>query len=428
MLFVAGTMTAQNVKTHKVKRGETIYGIAHANGVTEAELRRANPGMESADYVLKKGSVIVIPEPGTTVASMAGPGDVRNRAIRMGVMLPLHNLTGDGKRMVEYYRGLLMACDSLKREGVSIDVYAWNTPDDADIQTTLEKPEAAQCDIIFGPLYSKQMEKLSTFCQQNGIMLVIPFSINAPQVATNSHIFQVYQHPDELTLSTSRRFAEWFRGYNIVIVNCEDPNSTKGDFTAALRRQLEAANQQYVLTSLASPDAAFASAFSMQKQNVVVLNSASVEKMKEAFVKLKGMTSVQPAIQVSVFGYQEWMEQAATQQANFHKYNMYIPAPFFTNLASPSLLLTARRYRGNFNHDMMASMPRFALTGFDHAMFFLRGLHLYGSSFDGAMGRLPGQPVQTPLKFERQGNGGYQNKAFMFIHYKPDHQIETINY
>ena len=32
------------------------------------------------------------------------------RTVRLGVMLPLHDLNGDGRRMVEYYRGVLMAC------------------------------------------------------------------------------------------------------------------------------------------------------------------------------------------------------------------------------------------------------------------------------------------------------------------------------
>ena len=69
-----------------------------------------------------------------------------------------------------------------------------------------------------------------------------------------------------------------------------------------------------------------------------------------------------------------------------------------------------------------------AATGFDHALFFLRGLHKYGATFDGAAGRFGYQPIQTPLKFERMGNGGLQNRAFMFVHYKDDRTIETVNY
>ena len=102
LVLTAGTALAQSVTTHKVKRGETIYGIARSYGLTEAELRAANPGMERSDYVLKKGSKIIIPTAGQTQTSSADApmenDDVRQRSIRMGVMLPLHDINGDGRR------------------------------------------------------------------------------------------------------------------------------------------------------------------------------------------------------------------------------------------------------------------------------------------------------------------------------------------
>ena len=431
LVFAAGTISAQSVKTHKVKKGETIYGIARENGLTEAQLRAANPGMERSDYVLKKGDKILIPV--STQATVAatqtnGKSDVRQRAIKMGVMLPLHNINGDGRRMVEYYRGLLMGCDSLKHEGISVDVYAWNTPDDVDISATLTKPEAADCDIIFGPLYSKQMDQLSAFCQQHNVMLVIPFSITAPQLASNSHIFQIYQAPESLVESTSRRLAEWFKDNHLVIVDCEDPNSTKGSFTASLRQQFEQRKMNYSLTSLSSANASFASAFSPQKANVVVLNSARLDDLKVAFVKLKDLLAANSNLKVQLFGYSEWLSVADSQQSNFHKYDTYIPAPYYPGLSPMLSKRLAGKYQSSFHQSMSSFTPPLALTGFDHAFFFLRGLHKYGAEFDGAAGRFGYQPVQTPLKFEHLSGGGYQNRAFMFVHYKTDGQIETLNY
>ena len=35
----------------------------------------------------------------------ANKTDVRKREVRVGIMLPLHNVDGDGNRMVEFYRG-----------------------------------------------------------------------------------------------------------------------------------------------------------------------------------------------------------------------------------------------------------------------------------------------------------------------------------
>src|SRR5574344_181472 len=81
-------------------------------------------------------------------------------SISVGVMLPLHNVDGDGRRMIEYYRGILMACDSLKREGISTDVKAWNLPIDGDVKALLSQPGTADCDVIFGPLYTHQVKPL----------------------------------------------------------------------------------------------------------------------------------------------------------------------------------------------------------------------------------------------------------------------------
>lgn len=349
--------------------------------------------------------------------------------LRLGVMLPLHNVNGDGRRMVEYYRGILMACDSLKRLGVSTDVYAWNLAEESNVETVLEDPNAARCDIIFGPLYSKQVPQLAKFVKKHDIRLVIPFSIVAPDLYTNEHIYQVYQPQGELINSTVRRFCDWFRDYHPVIVDCGDSTSTKGAFTSALRGMLENRGITYSLTSLKnSSDEAFYKAFDKTKKNVVVLNTSRSPELNATFGRLSALTTENPDVHVAMFGYTEWLMYTQHQLDNFYKYNVYLPAPFYTNFFSAATERLQQRYRWNFHQDMMQSLPRFALTGFDHAYFFLLGIHKEGKKFDGTNGSFLLPPVQTPLKFEKLKNGGYQNRAYMFIHYMPEHQIEALNY
>lgn len=420
---------AQTYRTHKVQKKETQYGISKMYGITVEQLVMANPEMAQPGYKLKKGSIIYIPDATTSgFNTQMANGDVRQRAIRVGVMLPLHKVNNEGKRMTEYYRGFLMACDSLKKEGISVDIHAWNLPEDGDVKTLLSDPAAARCDIIFGPLYSRFVSSMSDFVEQHHNLLVIPFSIHAPEIYTNRNIFQVYQTPSELTETTARRCVQFFKDYHPVIVDCADSTSTKGSFTASYRRQLEIEDIQYSLTSLKSTDANFAKAFVMGKPNLVILNTSRSRDLISAFGRMNDLRKANPDVQISMFGYTEWMMYTQYQQENFHKYNVYIPAPYFTNLSSPLAERIQSLYRQNFREDMMTSLPRFAMTGFDHAVFFLRGLHKYGMTFDGAAGRFGYQPLQTPLKFERMGNGGLQNRAFMFVHYKNDHTIETVNY
>ena len=127
----AGIVSAQQSiirGQHNVKKKETIFGISRMYGITISELIKANPEMNTPGYELQKGAVLNIPYSKADLeaieaervanarkaaeaaeAAKAAADDVRTRAIRLGVMLPLHDNNGDGRRMTEYYRGVLMA-------------------------------------------------------------------------------------------------------------------------------------------------------------------------------------------------------------------------------------------------------------------------------------------------------------------------------
>ena len=442
--FMVGTLTAQSQawrEIHKVKKKETIFGIARQYGLTIQELVDANPEMNKPGYELKKDSYIMIPyAKGNKVETQTPQPQLQpvasevkqptakksSNAIRMGIMLPLHDINGDGRRMVEYYRGVLMACDSLRKQGYDIDVHAWNTPDNEDIAPVLRDKAASQCDFIIGPLYSKQMAQLSEFVTQNDIRLIIPFSINAPQLMTNRNIFQVYQSANNFNELVIEQFLKRFEDCHPVFVDCNDSTSTKGIFTFGLRRQLEMKGIAYDITNLKSSEANFAKSFSKTQTNIVILNTGRSPELNVAIAKLNGLTATNPGLKITLFGYTDWLMYTKQQLDNFYKYNTYIPSAFYYNALTSKTLRIEQKYRWNFHQDMMQSLPRFALTGFDHAMFFLQGFRKYGKDFTGAVGSLNYEPVQTPLKFERIGNGGLRNRFLQFIHYLPEQRVEAI--
>ena len=442
--WMVETTCAQGFKdVHKVKRKETIFGIARDNGLTVQELINANPEMNQPGYELKKGDWIKIPypsgqqpqaEPNSTqeIQMPTKPTvvetDMRQREIRVGVMLPLHNVNGDGKRMVEYYRGVLMACDSLRVNGISTDIRAWNVAEESDVQEILSDPHAADRDLIIGPLYTKQVKALGDFAQQHDIRLLIPFSINSTEVYENGNIFQVYQNGNTLNEAYAYRFYQRFKDYHTVIIDCNDTTSTKGGFTSTLRRKLEQEGLKYSITNLKSSESMFLKSFSTTQPNVVVLNTSSSQSLNVAFAKINGMTMSHPELVVTMFGYAEWLMYTRTHLDNFYKYDVYIPSTYYMNPLSARGTHFKQKYRWNFHQDMQNYHRKFAVTGFDHAFFFIKGLHMYGKNFTGGSGMVGYTPLQTPLHFERIGNGGMLNKAIVFVHYTSDHRIETINF
>lgn len=453
MLVSAGlSAQTQNYREmHKVKKGETIFGICKKYEITMEQLIAANPDMNALGYELKKGDYIFIPYPAgkapaqktearpaaanasSAAASAAKPAASgaqaqQKRVVRVGVMLPLHNVDGDGRRMVEYYRGLLMGCDKLRKEGVSIDVRAWNVPIDADITKTLAAEGAAQCDIIFGPLYSSQVAALSEFSRKHGTKVVIPFSINGNEVERNANIFQVYQSPQLFSSEVVKDFAGRFAGSQVVVVDCNDKSSDKGVFTTALRKKLAESNIPCSITNLTNSDEYFQKAFSSEKHNVVVLNTGRSPELNAVIQKLDALKAKQPGLKISLFGYTEWLMYAKYNLDKFCRYDTYVPTHFYYTPLAKATQAFESEYRQKFDQSLLDYMPRFAITGYDHALFFLRGVNAKGKQFTGV--EADKNAIQTQLHFKRAGSkdGGLQNVAVSFVHYNTNHSISLINY
>lgn len=419
---------------HKVKKGETIFGIAKQYEITIEELIAANPDMNAIGYELKKGDYIFIPYSSaqknqSNGKNTSGKTAAKQKTLRVGVMLPLHNVDGDGRRMLEYYRGFLMGCDKLRKEGVSIDVKAWNVPIEADMNKKLPQLEgAADCDVVFGPLYSSQVSALSSFVSKTGAKLVIPFSITGNDVASNPNIFQVYQSPQFFTSEVINNFVSRFQGHHVVVIDCNDRQSDKGVFTFGLRKALAAKGLECSVTNLTNSEESFAKAFSASLPNVVVLNTARSPELNATFQKLDKLKLASPNLSITLFGYTEWLMYAKYNTDKYCKYNTYIPTHFYYNPLSSSTQSFESDYRQRFDQSLMDYMPRFAITGYDHALFFLRGISRQGKAFTGA--EADKTALQTQMHFRRTGgqNGGLQNVGVSFVHYNNNHSISLINY
>lgn len=111
--------------------------------------------------------------------------------IKAALLLPFQ----EDKRMVEYYEGFLMAVDSLKRTGTSIDLYVYDCGKDVStLNSILAKNEMKSMNVIFGPMHQQQIKPLSTFAKKNDIRLVIPFSSKGEEVFNNPPSIRLILH------------------------------------------------------------------------------------------------------------------------------------------------------------------------------------------------------------------------------------------
>ena len=427
----------QNAKwrdVYKVKKKDTIYGIARKYNLTEEELANANPEMKASGYVLKADDFIFIPFASSNVVKSStntkatAKATVQGKTVKVGIMLPLHRLDGDGLRMTEYYRGFLMACDSLREQGISVDVHAWNVAATDDITRVTADPAAARCNIIFGPLYSSQVHGLAEFCRARDIKMVIPFSISGDDVSLYSQIYQVWQSPDRLTNSAIDYYLKTFPRAHAVFVDSNDKTSKKGNFTFGLRQRLEASSQRYGITNLTSSTEAFEKQFSSTEPNVVIINTARSPELTVLLGKLQTLRALKPGLRISLWGYTEWLMYLGINKEKFHQFDTYIPTTFFYNSYDERTRRFEVSYRNWFHTDMQQALPRFAITGYDQAQFFLRGFANYGKNFKGGAEQNAYRAMQSPLSFKQISTAGMQNDYFQLVHFRTDGGIDALHY
>ena len=426
---------------HKVKRHETVFGIARNYDITIDELLDANPEMREKGYELKKGDQIFIPySKNSKPAVQSKTENIKQKevapagpsVVRVGVMLPFLDHSSEGTRMVEYYRGVRAALDTLSKEGIKTEVNLWNINKDSVLTKVLaHNPSIAKQNIILGPLYTSQVHILAEFCRKNNVALVMPFSIDADDATTNPNVFQIYQSDSQLAGRSIGAFIERFaKTHRPIFVNTNTPQDGKHAFTKALRETLQSRGIKEELTDINTPLREFAKHFSQTQPNVIILNSAAYKPLERLFEKLDSLKKIDPSLIISTYGYNEWFIYQPNLEKDYFKYNVHIPTTYYFSRTSDRVEDFERDYKNRYGQGMNPDcLPRMALLGYDHTMYFVRGISKYGRSYVGNEKQNTGfKPLQSRLEFKRLGKGGYQNTNFQIIRFKTDGTMDSLTY
>ena len=242
--------------THKVKRKETVFSISRQYGISEAELIAANPELKGSNKI-KKGSLLCIPYPSEAAAKPeATPQDAPTnnelfsknkkekesiKTVKAAIILPFlgGSAHSETSRMVEYYEGFLLAVDSLKRTGTSIDLYTYNSGSDAaTVNALLKRSELKDMDIIFGPLYQQQIKPLADFADRNDIRLVIPFTSKDNTVFRNPSVYQINTPQSYFYSEVYDHFTRQFPNANVVFIEATQGSKDKAEFIKGLKDEL----------------------------------------------------------------------------------------------------------------------------------------------------------------------------------------------
>lgn len=433
---------------HKVKRKETIFSVSREYGITEQELINANPELKEG---MKKGQFLCIPYPVSTPVLPARKVEYiiqptnrdlfRNNeetihtipVIKAALILPFladGEKKSDALRMVEYYEGFLMAVDSLKRKGTSIDLYVYDSGNEnTSIGPVLAKSELKDMDIIFGPLYKQHINPLASFADEHNIRLVVPI-LKDDEVYQSAHIFQVNTPQSYLYSEVYDHFTRQFPNANVVILDMQTEDKDKSEFILGLRTELGRKGiPVQTVDGVSISQSALKSALRNDKVNVFIPTSGSAITLNKIIPQLKLLVRDNATTQISLFGYPEWQTYVNDNLENYFELDTYFYSSFYTSNLLPAAKSFNQSYRKWYSKEMMNSYPKYGMLGFDTGLFFLTGLAEYGTGLENNISNIRFTPIQTGFKFERVNNwGGFVNKKVFFIHFTKNFELLKLDF
>ena len=438
---------------HKVERRETVYSISRKYGITEDELIAANPEIKGKK--LKRGKFLCIPYKKEAVAEAPKtPAQQEDSTltdaqlfdknkkeskkiatIKAAVVLPF-NTDGTGTkdeqvRMVEYYEGFLMAVDSLKRKGVSIDLYTYDSGKTvASVNAILDKPEMKNMDVIFGPAHADQVKPMADFAEKNNVRLVVPFTSKGEDVFNNPYVYQINTPQSYLYSEVYEHYLRKFPNAHVVFLDAETGHTDKADFIKGLKEELK--NNQITFKELKGenihPEGMKLVVDSL-RENIIIPTSGRNVALIKILPQMIVTSREHPNYQMKLFGYPEWQTYTDDHLASFFELDTYFYSSFYTNNLFPEAIRFINAYRKWYSKDMANTFPKYGMLGFDTAYFFLLGLHKYGSNFEENMNQMMLTPIQTGFKFDRVNNwGGFINRKVFFVNFTKNFELIKLDF
>ena len=436
---------------HKVERKETIYSISREYGITEEELIAANPELKNGK--LKRGTFLFIPygrneqktqqtESKPTVQELTNEeifsrfedSKKEIKTIKAAVLLPFMAGTSANMeeqiRMVEYYEGFLMAVDSLKKEGVSVDLYTYDTKGrEATLNNILARKEMKNMDIIFGPARSQDIDALATFADKNNIRLVIPFAPKVDQVFKNPHIYQVNTPQSYLYSEVYEHFNRKFSGCNVIFLNASNGDREKDEFIKGMKTGLKENGISYRDFTMTDNFYDITTVMDTLKNNIFIPTSGKSTALVKILPQLTQIRRERPDYSMNLFGYPEWQTYTNDYLASFYEIDTYFYSSFYTNNLFPAAVNFTHAYRRWYSKDMANIYPKYGMLGYDTGYFFLKGLSKYGNKMEENLSSIHVTPIQTGFKFERVNNwGGFINRKVFFVHFSKDYELIKLDF
>ncbi len=424
-LPLPASVSVAGSKTYLVKEGDTFYGIAHAAGISVDHLRAANPSVD----LLEVGQTIVIPDACAEPGEPAGPmspqiaGNAKADTVTIALTLPFNASAAkrDSKSlsMIEFYRGFVLAVDSMRNQGRPVRLMVYDTKGTAEgVSEVLSDPNLKKANIIIGPQTADQMAQFARYASDNGIYLLNMFVVKDNSYLTNPYVLHNNIPHPALYKKAIDYFITTYPNVVPVFLSRTDGKADKKEFIEQFKKALNEAGRKYHDINYKQLSEATLNQLPAGVNYAFVPNSSKKDEL-DTFINAvlaykEGKTD---GADVNLWGYSEWLILRGDNMKKLHDANTLIFSRFYSVVNDTSEEALGKAYDRWYGIPMADKVPCQGTFGFDTAMYILRAVNSNGGDFSAVTPAYDG--LQNAFDFIRVDGGGLVNNEMYIIRLAP---------
>ena len=431
---------------HKVEKGETIYSITKRYNVTEDQLAKFNDLSEG----LKKGQKLTIPLQRLKVVEVASVEQAISSqnhsklqpitgAVNIAVFAPFmfddyHRekakcLTSDceiylpTERAINYYHGVEIAIDSLKKLGVSANVYVYDSKrDSVTVARILTKKEFETMHIIFAPFFENELTAVLHYAKTHAVMIVNVVPQSNAVLANNTNTSKVLPSLETQVDYMGKYLATKYADANVIAVR-NSANKVDANlydmFQKNYRRHLkESPNKKAdsaMRTSIVSGLDDLKSKLKKDQHNIIVVPSKDLRFVSDFMTKINAVNNnikQYGNYQISIFGLEDWLSFNNVDLSYLIKFNTMFATSSYVDYNSNEVKKFQLNYRQQYNYDP----NRYSFAAFEAVLFHTYLYAISSKDFKTAYASKVYKGMHINYDFEQvDAKSGFENKAVTIV-------------
>ena len=419
-----------NFRLYRVQPKETLYSLIRDNEISRDSLFNLNPQLKDG---LKAGMLLKLPKDENELLQANHASKVENlenliqyrNPKNLVLMLPFNldkveidSIDLAKKRIqndkvlqvaLDFYTGVLMAVDSAKSRGISVNLDVLDTQQDpSHVNYLLNSNDFENVDAVIGPLLQETSETAARQLRYQGVPVISPLSTQEVRFLDN--FVQTRPNKEMMQNAMLQYIAKNAEGKNIVIIAENSAAKVRNELMQVLENEkvitpeAGAVERQVLLENL-----------DKNKLNWVILETNSIGLLSSLTSFLNSINEEYP-ITLFTTDKNKAYDDPSISNTHLGKLNFHFPS-------------VDKEYDAEKNKDFINAYKKayglnpnqYAVRGFDITYDTLLRLAAFGSvynsfeTFDGIT-----EYAENKFHYNKKEDGGYYNNAMYIIKYDKD--------